>query len=455
MKFALTRLDIAALGASALLGLLISVVLALGNQVGILIDLELSDSGTVGPRGPLTLHFSRPIQEDSIRSLVTFLPEIAGDFRLVDDETIEFIPSEPLLPGSSYQLAVHPGAAGQNGEKIRKEKTFNFQVREPMVVFLNYEKDNLEIFASSLDSQTKLQLTHTNNRVFDFAASPNGEWVAYTMINDKKGIDLWIVSRDGDQNRKLLDCDEGQCEAPAWSPDSRQIAFSRKMPSLQPGVPPGLPRPWLLDVTTAEAKPLFSDQQLIGYGASWSPDGQWLATIDGIAPAVHVLNIKTGQDVFLPSNTGALPSWSPDSRYLFFTTVELKNERYRTLIKLADFSTGEIATFLGDETDSHDYSYGVPAWSPNGEQILLSYKPEADSADRFLWLVQPDLIAGPTISAERGFSFSFYHWDPWGKTLIFQRLQLGSKYNPQIAVWKPGKELLILAEPASFPQWLP
>jgi len=462
MKMRLNRLDVAALGTAALLSLLILLVLGLGNPVQLSLNSNLEQTGGfVSPLGPLTLRFSRAVQVDLIAAAASFEPPVAGTFIASDPQTVEFWPAKPLQPGVKYSIRLAPAALGQNGERLRREWIKTLRAREPLIVYMTIQKDNRELFSVDLQGKNPRQLTHTNNRIFDYAVSPNGDWIAYTVVNDQKGVDLWLLNRDGSQSRRLLDCGAGQCEAPAWSPDGRQIAYTRKLPGLETGAAPGLPRPWLIDLSSGITHPVYADQQILGYGSIWSPDGKWLGTIDSVTKAIHFLNLVSGQEVIIPSNTGALPSWSPDSRTLWFTTVEKKGEFYQSTVQSADFETGEIAVIFGDDPTGHDYAYGSPVWSPGGGeanpggQVLISYRPGADSPARRLWSVNPTTLEGPLVAAEKDTSYDFYHWDPWGEKIVFQRVRLGAVYNPEVILWRPGEEHQLLASSASFPQWLP
>jgi len=462
MKMHLNRLDVAALGTAALLGLLILLVLALGNPIQLSLTSNLDRTGgRISPFGPLSLRFSRAVRVDSVAAAASFDPPVGGTFTAVDPQTVEFRPNRPLQPGVEYSLRLAPAALGQNGENLRRDWVKTVRVREPLIVYMTIQEGNRELFSVDLQGKNPRQLTQTNNLVFDYAVSPGGDWIAYSAINDQKGVDLWLVNRDASQTRKLLDCGTGQCESPAWSPDGRQIAYTRKLPGLESGTAPGLPRPWLIEMDSGANRPVYADQQILGYGSVWSPDGKWLGTIDGMTKAIRLINLDSGQDVIIPSNTGTLPSWSPDSRTLWFTTVEKKGDFYQSTIQSADFETGEITTIFGKDPTSHDYAYGSPAWSPGGgeanpgDQVIISYRPTIESPARHLWLVNPNTLGGPLIAAEEDYSYDLYSWDAWGENIVFRRIRLGAVYNPEVILWRPGEENQVIASTASFPQWLP
>jgi Tol biopolymer transport system component len=380
---------------------------------------------------------------------------VLGHFDWLDSKTARYFPSQPFQPNVTYTLQMKSGVAGVNGQRVRRQLTWTFQVRPPRVVYITSGVTNRELWTVGLDGASPKQLTHTNSSIFDFDAAPDGDTVAYTAYNEQNGLDLWLIDRDGSDAHRLLDCGKDRCQAPVWSPDSSRIAYSRQSTGLTQNGPLGAPRPWLANVQTGETSPVYTDTQIIGYGASWSPDGKWLASSDGIKGEIHLLDLDTRKVISFTSNTGMLGSWSPDSRYLLYTNIVSGDTDPRTVVMQADLTTGAIITLFGETTQDRDYGYQVPAWSPAGSQIVLSLKADAASPANQLWLLQQDLIDGPMIAAEPGYTYDFYHWDPWGQALVFERAQLGAKYSPEVVVWHPDTGLQVIAKEATQPLWLP
>lgn len=92
--------------------------------------------------------------------------------------------------------------------------------------------------------------------------------------------------------------------------------------------------------------------QSIGRGArvSWSPDGKWIAVLDGSSDTYHVVLLKPSEPPEkkdLGSTDGLTLAWSPDSRYLLLWGVEARclatGFGYWGSLDIADVQSGQRA----------------------------------------------------------------------------------------------------------------
>jgi dipeptidyl aminopeptidase/acylaminoacyl peptidase len=126
--------------------------------------------------------------------------------------------------------------------------------------------------------------------VSDPQLSPDGQWVAYTVVTpslaDNRGIArIWLVNAGTGAARQLTQ-GPGSDRSPRWAPDGRTLAF---ISSRQGG-----PQIWLLPPAGGEARKLTS----IPDGAGeiyWKPDGSGLlAVVDVKWPAEQEIDRRNG-----------------------------------------------------------------------------------------------------------------------------------------------------------------
>src|ERR1041384_71970 len=234
---------------------------------------------------------------------------------------------------------------------------------------------------SAQTAQQKVPLTHEAmwmmKRVGPPGASPCGKWVGFSLVepayDEKDQIsDLWIVPADGSARPRRLTFTKGGEGGVAWSPDSRQIAFSAKREGDE------VNQVYVLDVA------------------------------DG-GEAVRVTSRSTG---------ARLPQWRPDGKALLFTSTVYPGA-------VDDDANKRVAA----ERKAQKYRVRVYEKFPvrNWDKWV-----EDTQAHVFIQLLQPgakakDLLAGTKLVSERGFGGRLSDsgdeldavWTPEGDAIIF------------------------------------
>jgi serine/threonine protein kinase len=181
--------------------------------------------------------------------------------------------------------------------------------------------------------------------------SGDGEWVAY---NDASDGTMWRSKLDGTQKLQLV-FPPMQAYLPRWSPDGRQIAFF--------GHPPG--EPWQIFVVPAEggSPELIFRSTINSADPTWSPDGKSLAfgenSLNNQGSSIYVLDLKTRTPRKLPGSDGLYsPRWSPDGRYL--AAIPLDSLK----LMLFDFTTQKW-------TELANLFVAYPTWSRDSRSLYF------------------------------------------------------------------------------------
>jgi len=322
-----------------------------------------------------------------------------------------------------------------------------------------------ELWRVSLDGKSAVQLTFTGGKVFDYAVSPDGERIIYAAQNDQLGFDLWEISRQGGEPELLLPCEADWCINPAYAPDGSRIAYSRRSVDLTGGEP-GVPRLWLLDLPEKSTEPVYTDVAIGGFEPVWSPTGQHLAFVDGLANGTRIYDFETQTDFFLPSQTGITGAWLPDGSRFLFTIFESTESPPYTAVYEVDLRSQEVRRMLPSgllnadtvgAADENNIDFSLPQVAADGEWAVVALRLVYGSPSKQLWLIRLDGSDYQLITDEPQFTHSSYRWDSAGEKLVFQRLKLGSSSSlPQILLWDQAQEdTVLLAEDAFLPHWAP
>ena len=191
--------------------------------------------------------------------------------------------------------------------------------------------------------------------------SPDGNFVAYTATGPEptNTADLWVKAVDGDASQQLTDTPLAHEANPSWSPDGRYIAFHRQEKTINRGV--------FLISPLGGAERRVSDT---GAAPSWTPDSRALVlsvpTTSGIAVFEQVIETGARRQVTTPPAgfRDHAAKVSPDGKWLAFA---------RSSTRLL----GQSALFVAPRGASEarrltDWAGGVGGleWTPDGREIL-------------------------------------------------------------------------------------
>lgn len=453
MKFRLS-LDTAAFGMLAILTTLFGVVVFLGAQAGIRVTTNLPERGLIGPFQNIQLTFSESVNPELAESLFSIQPAVDGQLNWLDSRTLQFVPARPFELDTDYKLTLTSGDLSTDGRTLKNDQSWKMRVRDPLIVYLLTKDNQSSLWTMDLNNNPAQRISPEDIKIISFDASYDGEFIVFASVNEQGGINLWRISRTGNDASILLDCGRDRCTTPSISPNGTRIAYSREAAGPSPDLPFGSPRIWILDLLSGQNSAVYEDQQILGYGPTWSPDSTKLASFDGLADLIRLFDLKTKQQYIFPSNTGGPITWSPDSTKMLFTKIEQKEDGLRSLVRIADIPLNDSSTLIGAK-DERDYSYYSLAWSPVEDSVVLGFRMSDDKPAQVFWLFDPGILDGIIIADQPDYTYNSPRWDPWGSALIFQQFKLRSAFKPEIGLWKSGfSEPLIVAE-GIMPHWLP
>ncbi|HEV2493706.1 MAG TPA: winged helix-turn-helix domain-containing protein [Terriglobia bacterium] len=221
--------------------------------------------------------------------------------------------------------------------------------------------------------------------------SRDGRWITYVAYPEGT---LWRSKVDGTE-RMQLTTSPVRAYLPRWSPDGHRIAFAAASPG----------EPWKVHVVSAEGGELrhVTDGQCSQGDAGWSPDGNVLVfgCLAGYGPpdsTVHLIDLRTNEVSTVPGSQGLFsPRWSPDGRYLAAVAQDTGK------MLLFDFKTRKWTNLV-------NVPVGYPTWSRDSRYIYF----DSYSDDRpALYRLRISDRALEQVANLKGLRRAWGAFDPW------------------------------------------
>jgi hypothetical protein len=293
---------------------------------------------------PIALIFDRELDPTTLSGdLLTIDPAVAGSLEVVSPSgaaalrdprprVLQFQPSGPLAPNTTYQVRLAPGLAGADGSRLVGATSWRFttgaasDTLSNQIVFLSDRAGITNLWAMNPDGSGQHQITSELSAVTDYAVAPDG---GSLVVGD--GAMLVEMRADGGGQRQLTE--EGLLEYdPAYSPDGEMLAFGRADSDTGTGLglwtrAPGggdVRQVNLPDEPSPDPTPIptpgGSDQPLTPLlrAPRFSPDGTALAFVDE-AGRVGILELRSQRLTTAAFGALSPPVWLTDSSALLLS----------------------------------------------------------------------------------------------------------------------------------------
>lgn len=408
---------------------------------------------------PVRVRFSHAMDRASAESHFALSPGAPGVFHWSDDRTLVFTPRRALPAGQTITVTIRAGAQAADGARLSRPLIWRFTVLPPRVVALAPASQfHQQLVLSDPQTGAVEALSEGDGGVLDYAVSPNGRAIAYAQETDTGAADLWVIDLITRTRAPITACVAASCRAPAWSPDGQRIAYQRT--ELEPdrgGTGPA--RAWVVDLATLQPSLLFEDEQALGAGPAWSPDGARVAAFDATIPGIRVRDFSGGPGIRIESLEGTAGIFSPDGARLLVPVLArgALGEAFYTQLELVDLAQGE-RTRVSGEVDAPVEDTGA-VWLPGGDALIVLRRYLDDRFTQGRQIYRLDLTSGEAepLVVDPAYTCSALDLDAAGTRLVYQRFPVDQP-DAEPEIWAldlaSGTQTLIITD-AFLPAWVP
>ena len=318
-----------------------------------------------------------------------------------------------------------------------------------------------QIFSAQFNAETKQvqieMVTQANTDVLFFDVSPEGE-LAYTTQEGEMDTAVWL---DGRSPQQLLLCESAICGQLVWHPDGRRLVYERRNLAAM-----GSPQLWWLDTRTGETVTVLADETEVSSGVQFSADGEWVSYVAHGTEGVEVFNFTNGRRLNFSSATGRPAIWSPVVDSLIVSDYDVlvlhgaddgdhqshSHESVQTVHLFLTDLNPPAQTELGDDLPSDDAS---PAWSPDGQWLVMGRKVPRTPMGRQLWLMRSDGSEARALTDAPEIHHGVPSWSQDGRFILFQRfpiLEEGAVAGIWLLDVESGEQMEVVAD-GRLPIW--
>ena len=249
--------------------------------------------------GPMSLLFPTPAPDGSRLFANGWSPH--GELVRYETQTRQFV---PFLSGIS---------AGE----------LDFSRDGKWVTYVSYP--DATIWRSRVDGSERLQLTSQPSWAISPRWSPDGRQIAYTDIQG--AFKIFRISPDGGTPQAIFSEKDPEL-GPSWSPGGKQLAFGR-VPWLSDGGKEIAIQ--ILDIASNQLSKITGSEGL--FFPCWSPDGNHLTALSSDSKKLMLFDFKLQKWIDWVNESGAInyPTWSHDSKYVYYENASTQGPGYRRI----------------------------------------------------------------------------------------------------------------------------
>jgi Tol biopolymer transport system component/DNA-binding winged helix-turn-helix (wHTH) protein len=393
-----------------------------GNQVAFTVYDSDGRAGIyttiIGAEKPLQLTSRKSIWEDCCAAWSTDGKSIAFARKSNGEHAVYVIPALGGTPRKIYTFSGYE--AGTAGETRSVSWSPDGNILAVSAAPPSSTVPSIILLSLSDSSQRVLTSPPASYSDWSPAFSPDGHWVAFRRTAGPGLVDdLYVVPPRGGEPRRLTSDNVYIANAPAWTPDSREIIFTSNRAGLTTlwRVPAtgGPPRRIEGIGTSAYAPAVALKGHRLAYTSAFANQNLWtvdLADKAHAAGAPHMTLSSKGQN--------ALPHFSADGKKIAFESTRSGYNEIWTANR--DGSNPLQLTFLNGDS-------GTPRWSYDGRYVAFDSRPQEHSE-----VFVADIFGSPPrqVSTNPGADNFVPSWSRDGKWIYFA--STGGNGSSQI--WK-------------------
>jgi eukaryotic-like serine/threonine-protein kinase len=217
------------------------------------------------------------------------------------------------------------------------------------------------LWRSKVDGTERLQLSFPPMTAYLPRWSPDGKRIAFEGISPSKPWTMYIVPADGGNLEEVKPWPGD----PGWSPDGSSMVYSTAPLVFDPGAS-NRSRIQIMDLRSRQVSTLPDSEGF--YSPRWSPDGRYIAALRAGSQALWIFDFSSRKWSEVGKIGVSFPSWSRDSKYVYFWSTP--GENWLCRLRIADAKLDRIVS-LKSIRQTGVFGWWWSGLTPDGSPLVL------------------------------------------------------------------------------------
>jgi Tol biopolymer transport system component len=446
------------------------------NRPGVVSTFPADSLSNIPASASILIEFSTSMNHESVEKRFSIEPANPGQFSW-QENTFQFTPQQPLLPGTDYHFSLQSGARSDSLIPIAMTQPLEvkFTTGQPRLLFLSPSGEQANLFLYDFSNNETIQITNSLSGINGYQAAPDTGMVYFSQPEGSGSSNIYRVDLnqivDASSEIKyhtVLSCPDASCTNPRLSPSGERMAYERL--SFDPAGGHSQPQVWIVDLSQDSSgdfdlRPAgHPDHQTIT--PNWSPEGL-LSIYDKDEQAFQVLDRSYERLLRIESETGQPGEWYVQGSSfivpeILFVDEPPANDQTDLDVYAAshliryNISEGTVADLTSDDFAEDT----MPAFSPDGRYLAFARKfvdSQRWSPGRQIWRLELGSNSSIPLTSQPEINHLDFAWSPDSDRLAYVRFDQTSLIEPT-SIWvmdmASGVTVEIIQE-GYAPQWLP
>ncbi len=318
----------------------------------------------------------------------------------------------------------------------RAQRTQVDQLPSTGFVYLYPNTELANLYSYDLEAGQSRQLTTAGGEIYDYAVSPEGAFLVYTVLDAAGGTLIRKLTLQSLADEVLVDCRPEFCFNPVISTKNELVLFHKVPSPVFSGIENEATALWVYHLQTAEFRPFGDESAFYGVYPKWNAEETYLA-VQGFDPQRIMILDPAGQLITnIETNfIAGVYDWRPGSPVLYFVNEDIDDDQPVVTLWQYDLISAKFQHETIEGLSNGAFITSL-SFSPTGTAWAAGIRENAFLPSQAIWIIEADTKTVKKVVGDPSKIYSNVQWNAAGDKILFQDFQLSAgQFASAVVVW--------------------